>query len=351
MQQQLVTTLDAVGKETYVFRCPDGSEVLTLRYGGRILGLFPPGSEENFYWTHPALQSVGSARAFYESTDWHNSGGDRAWLAPEVDVFFPDYPSLKKYHQPRGLDPGDYGLIVFPDYVQLSNWSTLTLSRSRQTIELKVNRWITPAPNPLRHERGLELGEIEYAGYTLRSTLDFCDESAASGACVGLWNLVQMPHGGELLVPTYGRTEPKICFGQIGFEDLLVGDHLVRYKMRASGEHKLTIRAVATAGRVGYLHGAADRWSLIIRNFFVNPSGQYVDVPWSDPDDLGYSTQACNVNSALGSFSELEYHVPAIGGGTGRMCSDDTAQVWAFRGTRRQIVAAVQTLLTPNIDE
>ena len=56
-----------------------------------MLGLFAPGSEENFYWTNPALRSV-EARAFYAGDDWHNSGGDRTWLAPEVDVFLPDFP-------------------------------------------------------------------------------------------------------------------------------------------------------------------------------------------------------------------------------------------------------------------
>ena len=89
--------------------------------------------------------------------------------------------------------------------------------------------------------------------------------------------------------------------------------------MRAAGEHKIAIRALATTGRIGYRYPAADgRWALIVRNVFVNPSGDYVDVPWSDAQDLGYAVQACNVHSALGSFSELEYHVPAIGPGTGR---------------------------------
>ena len=32
--------------------------------------------------------------------------------------------------------------------------------------------------------------------------------------------------------------------------------------------------------------------------------------PWNDLGDFGYSTQACNVNSNLGEFSELEYHIP-----------------------------------------
>ena len=108
------------------------------------------------------------------------------------------------------------------------------------------------------------------------------------------------------MVPTYARAKPKIYFRTVIPEDLIVEDHLVRYRMHAVGEHKIGIRAVATTGRVGYLCPVAHQAALIIRNFSVNPSGEYVDVPWDDTDDLGYSTQACNVNSALGSFSELE---------------------------------------------
>jgi hypothetical protein len=89
--------------------------------------------------------------------------------------------------------------------------------------------------------------------------------------------------------------------------------------------------------------------TLIVRNFVVNPSGEYVDVPWRDPDDLGYSTQACNVNSALGAFSELEYHIPAIGGKTGRARCDDAAQVWAFCGPEEAIRAVAHCLLSPEV--
>ena len=174
--------------------------------------------------------------------------------------------------------------------------------------------------------------DVEYAGYTQHTSLAIVGGDHTSP--VGLWNLVQMPHGGELLLPTFSRTEPKLIFGKIPAEDLVVSDQLVRYRMRQAGEHKIALRAVAVTGRVGYLFAQVGRWALVIRNFVVNPSGEYVDVPWDDPSDLGYATQACNVNSGLGQFSELEYHIPAIGGNTGRMRCDDTAQVWAFRGPR-----------------
>ena len=72
----LIKTLQAAGKATHVVESPDGSRVLLLPYGGRVLGVFAPDSDENFYWTHTALESAESARAFYASDAWQNSGGD-----------------------------------------------------------------------------------------------------------------------------------------------------------------------------------------------------------------------------------------------------------------------------------
>jgi len=164
-----------------------------------------------------------------------------------------------------------------------------------------------------------------------------------------LWGLLQMPHGGDLLVPTYSRTQPKILMGAVGPEDLMGGEHLVRYKIRAAGEHKIGVRALATTGRVDYLYSKGKESVLVVRNFLVNPSGEYVDVPWRETTDFGCAVQACNVDSALGSFSELEYHVPAIGKGTGRNRSDEVSQVWAFRGLPARIQSIALALLSPEV--
>jgi len=346
-KSRLVDVLTAAGKATQVVVHPDGTSVLLLPHGGRVLGLFAPGHDENFYWTHPALGAADTAKAFYDSKEWQNSGGDRTWLAPEVDIFLPKYPDTATYWQPRELDPGNYRVVNGEKGIELVNDLKLTLSRSGKEIELRMTKSVGPAANPLRHERNLELAGVQYAGYTQYTRLEVL--GGGDGSMVGLWNLVQMPHGGDLLIPVYHKTEPKIWFGQVSSDDLIAGEHLIRYKMRAKGEHKLGVRAVATTGRVGYLYGAGEACSLIVRNFSVNPSGEYVDAPWKDPDDLGYSTQACNVNSALGAFSELEYHIPAIGGKTAGSRCDDAAQVWAFRGHEEAIRAAARRLLSEEI--
>jgi hypothetical protein len=48
-------------------------------------------------------------------------------------------------------------------------------------------------------------------------------------------------------------------------------------------------------------------------------------------------------------FSEMEYHVPGIGGDTGLNHIDDRSQLWAFRGAREDIVKIARSLLSDEI--
>src|SRR6202789_4131079 len=354
MLQDLVATLKAVGKFPEIHQTDDGTRILVLPYGGRILGLFAPGSEENFLWTNSALNSVESARTYYASDDWQNSGGDRTWLAPEVDFFFSKFPNIDiaGYWQPRNLDPGNYELIRTAHGVKLTNRLKVDAFRSKKRVELEITKSVDAAPNPLRYDTALRTGAAEYAGHTLLPSLGVLDANPGDAPLVGLWSLTQMPHQGELFIPTYSRTEPRIYFGLVDAppDELAISDRLVRFKMRAAGEHKIGIRAAVTTGRIGYIYPTENRHSLIARNYSVNPSGEYADVPWTEPEDRGYSTQACSVNSRWGMFSEMEYHVPAIGGSTGLRHVEDRSPLWAFRGSREEIVKIARALLSDKIE-
>jgi hypothetical protein len=348
--RKLRETLRQVGKPVRVLRWPDGTRVLLLPHGGRVLGVFAPGSEENFFWTNPAFNSPASAREFFRSDIWHNCGGDRTWLAPEIDLFFPNFPKLDTYFQQRSLDPGPYRLLEKQGGVRLVNRLAVRLSRSRETLEARIAKSFSPAPNPLRHERDLKFKGLQYAGYTQTTTLELLGASRRTRSRIGLWQLTQLPHAGELLIPTLSRASVRKIFsskGSIPARDIVVTDHLVRYRMTQTGEHKISLRAASLANRMGYLWQSGNQWALVIRNFFLNPSGEYVDAPWSEPDHLGFAVQACNVNSQLGAFSEMEYHVPAIGNDTGRWSCSDESQVWCFRGSKSAIGAVVRMLLTP----
>ena len=272
-RRQLEITLEAAGKPAEQWESSDGTRVLVLPHGGRVLGLFSPDNEENFFWTHPALANKESAEAFYRGNQWHNSGGDRTWVAPEVDFFFPDFPDLRRYWQQRELDPGQYQAARSNGILTWSTRARLTLSRTKGAVDVEITKSLFPALNPLRYEANAGLKSVSYAGYTLQTKLRVLGSAPSA---IGLWQLVQMPHAGEMLIPTFSRSEPKLCMGAIADEDLPVSDRLVRYKMRAKGEHKLTMRAATITGRAGYIYAEGAASALVIRNFRVNPSGEYV---------------------------------------------------------------------------
>ncbi len=350
MKHRLFETLTQAGQQPSEYCNPDGSTVLILPHGGRILGLFPPGSDENFCWTHAALNSAESASQFFAGPQWHNSGGERTWLAPEVDFFFPDFPRLDRYWQPRQLDPGSWELSLEQGRPRLVNRLSCTLARSKADVDLEISKSIAAAPDPLRRGGDCLAGRpAEYAGYQQTTSLRVLAVRAADRVRVGLWNLIQMPPGGELLVPSYSRIEPRIIFGPVPAEELRVSDRLFRWRMCAGGERKISLRAVGVSGRIGYCRSRGDgRWDLVIRNILVNPSGHYIDTPWDDLQDEGYAVQACSIDSDLGRFNELEYHVPAVESGPLPAACKDTSQVWAYRGTAQQIESIVHRLLTPD---
>ena len=148
-----------------------------MPYGGRILGVFAPGSEENFLWTNSALKNVESARAYYASDDWQNSGGDRTWLAPEVDFFFPKFPNIDiaGYWQPRSLDPGNYELTKTNRGVKLTNRLKIDAFRSKKRVELEITKSVAAAPESftLRRDDSDRSGGICGA-----HTADFAERSS-----------------------------------------------------------------------------------------------------------------------------------------------------------------------------
>jgi len=350
--KDLIAALSSAGKAPLSQDYPDGSRLLLLPYGARVLGLFAPGSDENIFWTHPALASGESAEALFQSHDWHNTGGDRTWLAPEVDVFFPNYPDTAVWHVPPQLDPGDYASVGEAPTQQLASQVSLTLSRGHKKVEARITKQWRPAPNPLRHEPGWnKLDDFTYAGYTQETHLELLT-GTDNAAQVGLWNLLAVPNGGEVIIPTHTRAVPEIYTGTIPPSDVIVTDHLVRFRTSGKGIRKMGIRATESTGRLGYLYQSHDAWALIVRNFTVNPSGEYIDVPWrrsTASDALGFSTQACSVQTGDWDYCELEHHSPALSFNTGQACSKDSSQLWAYRGPQSAIMRIAKSLLSADL--
>jgi hypothetical protein len=344
MEVDLTASLAGAGQAVERASFPDGSRVLVTPYGGRVLGLFAPGDDENVLWVNPVLRSAAAAREFFASPRWQNIGGERTWIGPEVDFFFPGFPDLSVYRPPRPLDGSLFALARVDDLIRLSADFSAQSARARTPVDLRLTKAVGPAPNPLRHERAYsDLISLRYAGYSLRSTLEIT-KRPDDPVVVGIWNLTQLPHGGEMIIPTYGIPAPTLFFGQIPPGHLRLDRGLARYRMASAGEHKIGLRAPNITGRIGYLWRKPGQAHLVVKNIFGNASAEYPDVPSSGRWDTGFCVEACNVsNETLGTFSELEYHAPAIGAAESK--SEDVSQLWAYRGEPGEIAAVAEMLL------
>ena len=335
---KLIASLTAAGHPPIQLYGKGGS-LLVLPYGGRTLGLYNRDGH-NFFWVNPNLDRVATAEAFFSEEGWKNSGGDRTWVAPEVELFISDIENPgETYQVPSSLDPGSYTVQHGVGHVKLTNQASLVLNRQEKTCEVEVAKTIRMTENPLRYEKGMTslLQSVDFVGYEQLTSLRFTS-SEAPGIRLGIWNLVQVPAGGEIVVPTVRESVPKTYFGDVGPSHLRVNAESIRFRVDAKDSRKIGVRAASAVGRMGYLRSIGDgKKTLVVRNFFIAPSAEYVDVPWDDLDDFGYVIQCYNDNGDLGQFGEMEYHTPAIGEGTGLGSYQDRGQVWAFLGDAQSI--------------
>jgi hypothetical protein len=344
----LIDNLTRAGRPPIILYDAEGGRMLVLPESGRILGLYARESQENFLWTNPALGNAESAAEFFGRDGWLNPGGDRTWLAPEIELFIGDLARPgETYAVPATLDSGQWRREDGAYGLRLRNQSAVHLKRSDRTIHFTVTKDVRPAANPLR---SMKLG-LSYAGYEQTTTLELAVDrnGNASPAQLGVWNLLQLPKSGRMIVPTYRRAVPQTVFGDVPSADLELADHAFIWSMADTGGNaKISVRADVLTGRAGYVYpspGDADLWNLVVRNFAINPSGDYVDALWNDPHDTGYAFQACAVNDGTERFNELEYHAPAAATAAGRNRTCDQSQIWAFRGAFANIATVAEYLL------
>ncbi|MBI4550842.1 MAG: hypothetical protein HY710_01095 [Candidatus Latescibacteria bacterium] len=348
VRERLTDVLDAAGHPPITLRAAGGGSALVLPFGARVIGLFPQDDGESVFWVNPRLTRVETARELFRANEWIIKGGDRTWVGPEVDTHIGDLADpWGTYRVPSTIDPGRYTVEQSGDGATLSVQTQVPIHRRKTHCEVKLKKSVRMIPSPLRREVTMKgwLGEVAYAGYEQITSLRLVAAPDPS-VQVGIWNLIILPAGGQMVVPTTGRTQVRVYFGSPGSTRLSVDERVVHLRLDGHEQLKIGIRAAALIGRAGYVRPCQDdTWTLVVRNFQVNPSGEYVDVPWEATDDLGYAFQSYSDDGKMGDFGELEYHAPAIGGETGLTAYVDRSQVWAFRGARTHIHTIAECLL------
>ena len=340
----LIDNLKQAGKEPVPLAFPDGSRLLVLPESGRMLGLFMPGTDENVLWTNPALATAESATAYFARCGWPNPGGDRTWLAPEIELFIGDVKqAVKTYAVQPALDPGHWILeSATAAEVRLANETRVRLHRQNRDVGVRLAKTYSVAPNPLKDVIGLQ-----YAGYTLATTLEV-ESQPGVPIRLGIWNLLQLPQPGTMWIPTRAPARPHVVFGALAADELTVTPGLVRWNMAPPGEDaKISLKPPPLTGRVGYSRASdtPGMHDLVVREFSVGAERDYVDAVWAPPHEAGWAFQACCVRNGAECFNELEYHAPAVTARSGEAVIRDESRVWAFRGPEESVAMAARQLL------
>jgi hypothetical protein len=329
---KLVHILRAAGQKPLVIN----QNIVVLPFGGRVLGLYPE-PEINVIWVNPLLESPGGARKFFAGKGWLNSGGDRSWIAPEVETHIGNENSAATYAVPRTIDPGAYKVVKTGNgFATLSTVLIAPFRRSGGKIRLRLTKTVRALKRaPVKIPPG-----VSYCGYRLESVLKLAGRRPA-GLHPGLWNIMQVPGGGQIIVPVKGRGRP---VGFIGRPRYKLGAGLITCRVKAKESFKFSLKAGHCAGLMLCLNRSGSRSTLLARRFGVFAEDNYRDVPFDDPSAIGHVQQFYVDDGQLGQFGEMEYHAPALGI-RGRPQTTDVSETWAFAGPRRAIGAIAKDLI------
>lgn len=342
---QLIQSLEQLGLTYQRLEFDGGGHLIVLERGGRVIGVYCEEHSENTFWVHPQLSDSTLAHGQYVSgTEW-NIGGDRTWISPEVEYNVTDISSFwDSYHIQKSIDPGQYKLKSNEEGgLTLQQNFVVNAYRTKTQLTLDLKKMINPIPDPLTRMRKLDHSiSYTYVGYLLNCTLTNLNDGHVP---ISLWSLVQLPSGGEIVISTKGKAVVHDFFMPTGPSHLSVRAGEVRFKLDAQSKHKISIKAGYVTGRAGYIREGKDgKFYLLIRQFYVDPSADYLDVPIHSLSDKGHCVQCYNDNGELGQFGELEYHTPVMEMARGMNVLQDKSQIWCYSG-RQEDMQKIQLLL------
>jgi hypothetical protein len=346
--ESLTTHLAAAHLQTHTFHSPHGGSFVVTPHGARILGLFTHTRADNLYFLNPELTTPHTKK--YLAGE-HVLGGDRVWIAPERGLFFKGDTLDDGVVTQSSIDPGNWTVAALsPTSIRLVNdFKATFFHEPGSTVRGIVERSIRAIPNPFSYTPAFMPTGVHFAGYEIHSTFTLT-ESPRDALQFGLWFLIQLvvPNGGYLYAPTSGKTVITDYYEPTGADYLRVQDNHVRFKLDSINRHKIGIRKTEVTGRAAFLSNDQEDGSeatLVIRNFLNDPSANYADVPLHTPAGTQDSIQSYNHNTGPDGFGELEFHTPSISRAMPEPRLTDTNQVWAFTGSRADLVPIAAKLL------
>ena len=312
----------------------NGVTIIVSQRGGRIFGPFLSKDSESIFWTNDAFARPDTFKEFLRSGNW-NIGGDRMWIAPEIQYHVPDRSDFwGSVFWPEQVDPGTYSL----EQPQSGQWrlsqdmvlEAYNLASGQK--ELHLERSIRQVEDPLRNVTVYPdlIDGVLFAGYEQVVTLS---EGKRDDIVSEAWSLTQLNSGGVLVIPASPRVEYTDYYQPIDESHQTIYPDHVRLKITGDRQYKVGYKAAQVFGRLAYYnHLDDDRAYLIVRNFFNNPSMPYAEEPDHTPGCRGHSIHVYNDDGNAGGFGELECNLQTIGGETGRSRSTDQLVLWLYIG-------------------
>ena len=325
----------------------DGTKVVVMERGARILGPFLP-SGESLLWLNPIWQNKKSFSDCIANKEW-NVGGERIWIAPEMQFCIRDRSNLlESYQLPFVMDPGEYRISQnesgYPTVHTNMLLNAFNLASGK--VEVSVERLICPAPNPLRRLHTYEdlMREVRYSGYVHEITLKL---PAPSPIFCETWDVMQVKQGGTAFLALPETTQQSWYYPPLDAGCTYRQGTLWTIGMQKENKYKIGIHSANYGGRVAYLSKTEERgiWSLLVRNHLVDPSGYYTEEPFTSVGENGYALHFYNSGDAGLPFGEIECNGQAIGGDSRNTSSHDQMGTWFFLGSLERLQEIARTLL------
>lgn len=344
---QVIASLEQNDQTYTTLTLSNKVHLIVSQRGGRIFGPFLGEDSPSLFWLNQALARPDSLAEFLKSGHW-NLGGERLWIAPEVQYLVRDRTDFwGSIRVPAQMDPGQYHLSQ-PASNQCRLVQDITLEAhnlASGSKNLHLETHIIPIADPLRYLTDYQnlVEGITFAGYeqVISLTEDKPDDIMSE-----VWNLIQLNPGGQILMPASPQIEYTDYYEPIDAQLQTIHPHHLSLKITGDRQYKVSYKAAHLFGRLAYFNRLdEERAYLLVRNFFNNPATAYAEEPAHLPGRRGYSVHVYNDDGGLGGFGELECNGQTIGGETERSTSTDRFGLWLYTGSVDRVKKLIPHLI------
>lgn len=311
----MTTPIHNTHQSGITWKTPHGS-IRVLPERGRVLGIEVGGQES--LWT-PAESSA----------PW-NLGGERLWIGPEADWHWlrlgePDFAFYKV--QPA-LDPDIWSVGQLREGFFSASVEIDVRSPHRDAhLKVRLTRSIESLPPESLAEVGPSIAFLTTTGLEILG--------GTHGQPVDLWSILQVPAGGEVVVPVSQGAAPRDYFKPCPRSELTSRDGNFHVKLAGRSQFKLGFQPGRIRGPISYGRPVPGGILSLQRSFPVHPAATYCDSPMSDLSSQGDAVQIYCDDGSFGGFGEIEHRSPAIRCGVGpQILSETTITTLSITPTR-----------------